>query len=51
MSHPKPKSQVNSIQFALFVLLGILVGVVLGYVFMGTVHAVLEIGADKHWGQ
>mmetsp|Transcript_4256 Transcript_4256/g.12271 ORF Transcript_4256/g.12271 Transcript_4256/m.12271 type:complete len:438 (-) Transcript_4256:1868-3181(-) len=37
-------------QIAAFVLVGFVIGSVLGYIFMATVHAMLEIKAENHYG-
>lgn len=43
------RHRVTGQKLAVFVALGFLIGSVLGYIFMATVHAMLEIKADSHW--
>jgi hypothetical protein len=39
--------RVAPLQLAILLALGIAAGLVMGYVLMGTAHAIMEIGADR----
>jgi len=40
-------ARISPLQLAIVLVLGIAAGLVVGYVLMGTAHAILEIGADR----
>lgn len=40
---------VTNTELGIVVALGLVVGLVLGYVLMGTAHAIFEIGAEEHY--
>eukprot|EP01023_Acetabularia_acetabulum_P067906 TRINITY_DN9490_c0_g1_i1.p1 TRINITY_DN9490_c0_g1~~TRINITY_DN9490_c0_g1_i1.p1 ORF type:complete len:176 (-),score=16.00 TRINITY_DN9490_c0_g1_i1:71-598(-) len=43
------RQQVNTNKLLLFCGMGCVVGLFLGYIFMGTMHAILEIGVEVHY--
>ena len=43
------RGKVKTVELAIVVTLGVVVGLAVGYILMGTAHAIFEIGAADHY--
>ena len=49
LGHTFKRGKVKSVEIIVVLTFGLFVGLVLGYMIMGTAHAILEIGAEEHF--
>lgn len=40
---------VKPVELAVVVTMGLVMGLLIGYILMGTAHAIFEIGTDEHY--